>query len=460
MNFKFKLPKALCSNIFRDANLKDTKRLLPIGSEAFWVMASQVGNALGSILSIKLLTYLLKPSDFGKLAVANTIILLITMNIYGPVGQGLMRFWSISVNKGQLTQYEKITQGTLRLLFVIVLFLSIIGYLVIRLTKLRQWALIFLLSLITGALAGWFNARCSILVADRKRKAVAVYNILMAFLKPALAGFLILLFYSDVNLVIVGFLAAAFLLSIAIEKYFVSFMRQRCSECALSSADTDNDTRQLLKAILKYSWPFAVWGGFSWMHQSIDKWVIQLFYGSAIVGNYAVISQLALYPLVFGANFLSLMFLPIAYSRAGTLNSQISVKSATRIVSLMTFVYIIGALLLIVVFKFFNRQLVLLISNESYLELAYLLPWLCAAWAMFYLGQMLSGFGLLMQKPNMYVIPIIVCGMVAVLLVAYLSAKVGISGVIWGLGIAGCLYALWFLYIAIKLTRTRFEAAG
>ena len=434
--------------------------MLPIGSEAFWVMTGQIGNALGSILSIKFLTFLLKPTDFGKLAVANTIILLITMNIYGPIGQGLMRFWSVSMNKGQLPQYEKITRDTLRILFVIVLLLGIIGYFVIRLTKLRQWALLFMLSLITGALAGWFNARCSILVADRKRKIVAIYNILMAFLKPALAGFFILLFYSDVNLVIVGFLTAAFLLSIAIEKYFVSFMRQRCRERESVNSDVhSNDAGQLLKAILKFSWPFIVWSGFSWIHQSCDKWVIQFFYGSAIVGNYAVISQLALYPLVFGSNFLSAMFLPIAYSRAGNLNSQISIKSATRIVALMTFIYIIGALMLIAVFKIFDKQLVLLISNEGYLKLAYLLPWLCAAWAMFYLGQTLSGFGLLMQKSNIYIIPIIACSLVAAVLVTYLSIKVGVSGVVLGLGIAGCLYALWFLYITIKLMRTRFETA-
>ena len=49
-----------------------------------WVFGGQVGVAVGGLIGIKILTHLLSPYEFGRLSIANIIILLISVNVFGP----------------------------------------------------------------------------------------------------------------------------------------------------------------------------------------------------------------------------------------------------------------------------------------------------------------------------------------------------------------------------------------
>ena len=120
----------------------------------------------------------------------------------------------------------------------------------------------------------------------------------------------------------------------------------------------------------------------------------------------------------------------------------------------MTGAYIIGASVLILAFLFFHNEVVLLMSNVNYTEFSSLLPGLTAAWAFFYLGQMFSGFGLLANKPKKYILPIVVSAIVAAITTFYLSKRCGPVGVVWGLGISGFVYAMWFMAIGFRLSNS------
>jgi O-antigen/teichoic acid export membrane protein len=106
-------------------------------------------------------------------------------------------------------------------------------------------------------------------------------------------------------------------------------------------------------------------------------------------------------------------------------------------------------------FYFFNHQLVLLISNEKFAEYSHLLPMLTIAWSLYYLGQILTGFGFLVNKPQLYILPIVSSGTIATLSTFYLVHKFGINGVIWALGFAGLFYSVWCLIIAKRLMTTK-----
>ena len=79
--------------------------LWKVGSEAVWVFGGQVGVALGGLLSVKILTHLLSPYEYGRFSIANTVIVLISANLFGPLGQGMMRHWSIVQDRRALTSF-------------------------------------------------------------------------------------------------------------------------------------------------------------------------------------------------------------------------------------------------------------------------------------------------------------------------------------------------------------------
>jgi O-antigen/teichoic acid export membrane protein len=424
-----------------------------IGSEAFWVFGGQVGVALGGLVGIKILTHLLSPYEFGRFSIANTIILLVGVNIFGPLGQGLMRYWSIVQYQNDLKNYVGESAKFIKLLFYFSGILAIFIGLITFFSHWRDWTWIILLALISGAFTGWAGIRLSILVAARKRQYVSIFNILTAFSKPVAAGVLVLSLALQADIAVLGFLIVACASAIIAESRFRSLSEQRLPSLKIDDHHLDNS--DLGKSILSFSAPFFIWSVFAWAYQSCDRWALLTFQGADTVGAYSVIAQLAFYPLVFGSGFLSNFFIPIAYQRAGGLQSPNAIDSGNNVLIIMVLLYVAGAALLVLTFHFFHRELVLLISNEKYIEYSYLLPLLTAAWSFYYFGQILSGFGFLVNKPKIYILPIVSSGILATAMTFFLVFKLGVIGLIWALGISGLFYTGWCLIIAKRLMTSK-----
>ena len=125
--------------------------------------------------------------------------------------------------------------------------------------------------------------------------------------------------------------------------------------------------------------------------------------------------------------------------------------SAFRLIAYIAATYIIGLIVLIWLYFMFHYDLMLLISNKQFAEVSSLLPWLTGAWGLFYFGQVLSSIGMLVNKSRIYIAPKIVAAVIAGTSSFYLASKYGTTGVVWGLGLAGFVYAVWCLGIAINI---------
>ena len=391
------------------------------------------------------------PAEYGKLAIANTIVLFIGANIFGPLGQGLMRFWSINNEKGNLIEYLLISKQMIVYLFSGILLISLLFLTASFFTRLNNWSVIGTIAILLGALTGWMGVRTNMLMAARNRQAVALVNSISAFLKPAVASILVLSMTSSACVVMAGFLVTTVLIVWSLERYNSKFIRLICKDPSKKIYDKQN-SNEIYKEIINFSWPFFIWGIFSWVHQSSDRWAIQIYQGSDVLGGYSVIAQLALFPIVLESGFLSTFFLPIAYDRGGALTTLDSIKSANKIIVTMIVLYLICTAILIGIFSLYHRQIVILISNKHYADFSNLLPGLTVAWAFFFLGQMLSGFGLLANKPKAYIAPVLVSGLSAAFFTFYFVSIKGPPGAVIGLCIAGFIYASWFLVIAFRLS--------
>lgn len=428
------------------------QRILNLSPEAFWVFVGQVGTAFAGLLGIKVLTYFLNPSEFGKLALANTVVALISTNLFGPLGQGLMRFWAISLERGDLQEFYTVSNRYRQYVTYISGLVAIILVVAAGLTKGIDWTVLLALSLIVGVASGWLEVLISIFTAARQRRRVALLNTSKAFFRPLIAAFLIILIASNAGWALVGYLLATLVVVFVAERLY----HHTVSVTSLSSLKLKQPVplfQGLGREIFSYSWPFAVWGVFSWVHMSCDRWSLQAFHGVEAVGAFVVVSQLAIFPLVFSSSFLSTLFTPIAFQRAGDLKNSQNMSSANKILGGMVGVYIVGVAILIMLFAMFHYPLMLLISNVRFARFSYLLPGLTAVWALFYLGQVLFTFAALANKPQSYIMPKFISSIVAGTTTFYLSAKIGPVGVVWGLALAGLVYALWCARIALKLVK-------
>jgi O-antigen/teichoic acid export membrane protein len=419
-------------------------------SEIFWILLGQAGVLLGGMTGIKLLTQWVSPVEFGRFALANTLVLLIGTNVFGPVGQWGMRFWSVTGERRERAVFSRFTGKIIYKLSLWILWIGAGSAAVIIFLKDWSWGMLIFMSIIAGILSGWAGVRLSIFMAARERKRVGLINTCAAFAKPLAGVLLIYLFVADAILILAGYVISLCVVVIVCENQFKKLVNTD-SQNRPENKTTGN--HRLKKELSAFIWPFYAWGIFGWMHQSCDRWAIQSFHGTDVVGAFFVISQLAVYPLVAGSSFLSALFIPIAYQKAGGLVSGSDFRSASKIISVMTGFYFIGAVSLILVYVFFHEQVVLLISSDRFTVYSTYLPWLTGAWALYYLGQMFAGFGLLANKPGLYLAPIIISGVLVTMLSFLLSSRYGVPGVVWAIGIAGAVYVLWAFMVSFSLIR-------
>ena len=328
-------------------------RIFRLKSEILWIILGQGGVICGGLFGIKLLTSTLTPYEFGRFALANTFILLISTNLFGPMGQSLMRFWSIAVERDELVDFLKVSKKIIKRFSVWTFVLGAGVCLVLFFSKGWTWSILIFAAIIAGILAGWSGVRLNILMAARERKTVALANTCASFAKPVAGVLLIYLFYADAGYVLAGFIITLCVVVIVAEKCY----SQKVSEVqALGDATImeKSPAGRLGKELFAFTWPFYAWGLFGWMHQSCDRWALQAFHGADVVGAFSVITQLSVYPLVAGSTFLSTLLIPIAYQKAGGLESKDGFNTANRIILLMTGLYLFGAVSLIIVYSFFS----------------------------------------------------------------------------------------------------------
>jgi len=157
---------------FKDANFINgiVKKLLIISPEAFWVLLGQIGTATISILGIKLLTHVLNVGEFGRLSLANTIMGLIGTNLFGPLGQGLMRFWSIAKDRNNLEEFYILSNRFAKIVTYIALIITCVLAIVVSSLKGINWGILLILSCIIGTITGWLSLRLSIFTCNTSKK--------------------------------------------------------------------------------------------------------------------------------------------------------------------------------------------------------------------------------------------------------------------------------------------------
>ena len=135
----------------------------------------------------------------------------------------------------------------------------------------------------------------SVNLSRQKQVLVSMMQAIENIIRPLFAGLIIINFKNEINYAIFGYILAS-LLILSINIYLTGGVRfDLLKKLSIDKSMTRN--------IFKYAWPFSLWGIFSWVQITSDKWAIFAFIDNETVGLYNVASQLGYYPIVilFGA---------------------------------------------------------------------------------------------------------------------------------------------------------------
>jgi len=415
-------------------------RLRRLASEGSWILIGQIVTVLGSLALVRVLTEHLDPVQYGELTLGLTIVGLVNQIITGGLSVGIGRFYSVAVERDDLTGYISGSRSVLKngttavtcLGFCLLVGLYCFGY--------SQWMGLVAAALVLSLLSGYNNALNSIQSAARQRAIVAFHCGADAWLKIALAVAVMLWLGKSSTAVVIGFACSSFLITLS------QFLFLRKMIALTKSIEPDSHYWQW--QIWKYSLPFCAFGVFTWMQQVSDRWALQIYSTEAEVGQYAVLFQLGYTPIALVTGLLTNFMAPILYHRSGDASDSFRNANVNRLSWRITQLLIVITLLAFMFAFALHKWVFSILVAPAYHSISYLLPWVILAGGLFAAGQMLSLKFMSEMKSSKLTQIKITTALIGVLCNLFGAAFMGIRGVVIALVVFSAIYFLWMAVVA------------
>ncbi|MFA5810587.1 MAG: oligosaccharide flippase family protein [Thermoleophilia bacterium] len=421
------------------------QRIFRLSGELAWVLVGQGSAVLGSIVGLRVLTEYLGATEFGILALSLTIFTLFGTIIFAGPGQAVMRFFVASVESGQADTLMRAAWESLHQRTAVAAILTAAGAAGLWLSGKAGWGLL----LVAAAVYSIFMAFSTILDgaqnALRQRAVVAWHTGLGQWLRLLFALALFPFFGRTAHTALWGYSLASIVL---FSSQFLLFQRCRRRKGPGPIAEGRTLHGEWLQRINTYSWPFASWGIFYWLHSSTERWALVYFSDTVTVGLYAALFQSGFGLMTLGFNVLIQVVVPVIFQRAGGGSDNFQISEAQKLN-----VKILGVFLVLVfaVFGFtavFHRPLFSLLVAQKFRAVSVLFPVLVLSGGLYSCGQ-LAAYHILSGRTSIpLIIPKIGSAIIGTL-ITILGAKYwGLAGVVAASLVSSIAYLLWVFHTA------------
>lgn len=408
-------------------------------TEVAWVVAGQAAAVVGSLALLRLLTTIMTPDEYGRLALGLTLAGLVGQTMTGGVANGIGRFRSIAVESGGLGDFVHAARRLAVRAGGLVLAFGVIVAAALFLAGRSEWAWIVVWTVPFATFSGWNQMLAAYQGAARRRPIVAVFSALEQWLRLPSAWLLAAWFRPDAVTMIAA-LSAASLATVVVQARLVD-------RAGPGDPETERDwTRQ----VTAFARPFMLFGLFTWMQQSSDRWALETLASTRDVAAFAVLFQIGYAPLSMVSTLAMNVIGPVLYQRAGDAGSAERVRQVRATIRRLC-AAILGLTVVGVGVAMVLRDLIFaLLVGPEFREASPLLPWMVAAAGLFAAGQVLS-LGLMAEVETARLVrPKIVTALVGVAINIAGAAWAGVTGV----AIASCAFGLMYLAWIAWLVRS------
>jgi O-antigen/teichoic acid export membrane protein len=351
-------------------------------NEFFWVLSGNLFNIIGLLGVTKILAFYLPQSSFGLYYIGSTLSIFATQIFYGPFGNGFSRFFCIADEGNQLDLFLNQALKMIRYLTILFITGSILLYFFIyRVYQIQPTQFLSFLGIAV------FSSYSALVYAYfhlvRERLKIAFFQGLDAFIKVALLLVTAIYCQSNIESFLYVLVASSFLILV-----FQIFHLK--SSGIFTTHINVSINGSWTKNIFLFSYPFAIWGVFTWLQMSADRYFLGFFWSPQRVAEYAIIFQLGYYPpSILIGNFVQTVT-PVLYKIAGAGKDYTSVKRSSNMIIKMTlyslFMVIIGFLIMFL----FSNTIIVLLADSKYISIASYLPYMFLSGGIFSTAQILS----------------------------------------------------------------------
>ena len=195
----------------------------------------------------------------------------------------------------------------------------------------------------------------------------------------------------------------------------------------------------------QYAWPFSVWGVFTWVQSSADRWALGAYAGMYQMGLYQSIYQLGYYPASLVTQFLLQVATPILFAKAGFGAEPARQKEAGAWNNWLMLA-VLGATLASAGFSFAGgHKLLALLLAPAYRSQSSLITWLVLASGCFAAGQIGSLNPMISMNTQRLIAPKIITAIGGTVLIIGGARMAGTPGVVAAQLFFSLAYLIWIL---------------
>lgn len=436
----------LRSSLLATLNIWPNKR---ISGEIAWLVGGQLSILIAGIVSVRVLTGRLDPEQYGIIILSLTVGQLVIQTLMGGLGQGFARFYSVAAESNDLRTFFRSCAKLLAAATVIAIVLGLVSFLFIKTDELQIDILIVFLALSFAIVSGWNSIFGAIQNAARNRITVVLHSSFDAWIRLFLALiFLSILGYSASN-VVIGYLISALIISIS--QFFILYKQhyhQPYKSEVPPSQTLRTDNAGWTRQIWAFSWPFSIWGIFTWLQQSSDRWALELFSSTSDVGKYAALYQLGYGPVSMASGLAVAVMAPIIYQRIGSARDPLKMADTHLVIRLTAGLIFVGTNIGFLFLLFSHQLMFSLFVGEPFRDKSYLLPWMFLAGGTFAVGQVLSLKQMGDIQIKLLIAPKIATALIGVILNVLGAVFAGIEGVTSAMVAFSLIYAAWMVCLS------------
>jgi O-antigen/teichoic acid export membrane protein len=419
-----------------------SERLRRLSKEGCWVFIGQIITVFGSMALVRVLTEQLPPAQFGQLSLGLTIAGLINQVVMGGISVAIGRFFPIASENREFYGYLHSVQQLMLYATIVVFIIGIVLMASLLCLNFSQWAGLAVAVIVFSILSGYNSALNSIQNAARQRAIVAFHSGINVWLKIFLI-LVVFFFMGDSSTAVVIAYAISVLLIIGSQFFFLYRLIHKQSTHRESSTEW-------LGQIWSYSWPFSLWGIFTWGQQCSDRWALNWFASTEQVGSYVVLLQLGYTPISMATSMATSFLSPIVFQQAGDGTDCVRNINVHRLVWRITAFCFLITLIACLLALWLHSWIFSLLVAEQYRIVSYLLPWMVLAGGLFACGQLLTLKILSAMKSVSIAYAKIITSILGVLFNIYGAFVGNIKGIVLaGIAFSG-IYFFWIFVLSIS----------
>lgn len=412
-----------------------------------WIIFGQISSVIGSLILLRIITDNLDPSEYGEISLVLTSSGFVNQVLMGGVIIGVGRFYPIAVEKSNLICYVSSVMRIMAFSSLVVISIGIIVAIFLFLNiDSKNWIWLIVFTHIFSISASYVSIFSSIQSAARKRSMVAFISGLDAILKVVIIVFIIKYVSGSSTGVLFGYTITSIFVA-ALQMYFLK----------KNILNQFQDIHQLLqidweRKIWSFAWPFSIFGIFTWLQQSSDRWALNTFTSPSELGQYMAVFQIGFTPIGLLTGFFVSLINPILFERTSSNfneSSNLKVRIFLFRVVLTCFVLTVVS----VIFTFlFHSWIFSFFVGDQYQSKSYLLPWVVCSGGLFAAGQIISLNHMNELKTKKLIAPKIITALIGVFCNIFGAKFYGVEGVVFSLVFFSMIYFFWLAIAVYRQT--------